>query len=134
MLAGIVLRPIQGSYRVTRGTSPAPKGSNVARQRRGVSHGSKALDPLYVEFLRNLRSARTRAGMSQVELAAALERPQSFVAKIETGTRRVDVAEAMRIAAVLGSNLAELLPHSDRLALSNPPRRPRHRSTRLPTA
>jgi len=47
----------------------------------------------YVRFLKLLREARIKAGLTQIETAARLRQPQSFVAKCESGERRVDVAE-----------------------------------------
>ena len=44
---------------------------------------------------RELREARLRAGLRQIDLAAALGKPQSFVAKIERGERRIDLIEAI---------------------------------------
>ncbi len=121
MLHGIALHP--GGNHVPRRASPSLSGGFSGTRRQGPGRYARAHDPLYLEFLRNLRHARTTAAITQVELAAALDRPQSFVAKIEAGVRRVDVAEAMRIAAILGSSLPELLPASDRLNLSRLPRR-----------
>lgn len=40
-----------------------------------------------------LTLARTDAGLTQRELAERLERPHSYVAKIEIGERRLDVIE-----------------------------------------
>jgi len=40
-----------------------------------------------------LRSARERAGFSQRELAARLNVPHSWVAKVESGERRIDLVE-----------------------------------------
>jgi len=49
----------------------------------------------YVEFRRLLAEERERAGLSQGELGAKLNppRPQSYVAKIELGLRRLDPLE-----------------------------------------
>ena len=47
----------------------------------------------YRELIRRLREARENAGLTQSEAAAALDRPQSFVSKCESGERRVDVVE-----------------------------------------
>lgn len=49
-------------------------------------------------MLRRLRGARLTAGITQVEAARALGRPQSFVSKCETGERRVDVLELLEFA------------------------------------
>jgi transcriptional regulator with XRE-family HTH domain len=45
----------------------------------------------YALFLGRLKQARVEAALTQVEVAKKLERPQSFVSKIESGERRVDV-------------------------------------------
>ena len=51
-----------------------------------------------------LTAARKQVGLTQVELAKRLERPQSFVAKYETGERRLDVIEFIELAEALGGN------------------------------
>ena len=56
--------------------------------------------PPYKRFVKQLILARERAGLTQVEVAAALARPQSFVAKCEAGQRRVDVVELQAFARV----------------------------------
>lgn len=63
----------------------------------------------YDRLRRLLVEAREKAGMTQVELADKLTRPQSFVSKIERGLRRVDVVEFVEIARVLKLNPVELL-------------------------
>ena len=45
----------------------------------------------YKLFLTRLRHARIMAGLTQVEVAKKLCRPQSYVSKCESGERRVDV-------------------------------------------
>lgn len=52
----------------------------------------------YRVFLRLLRQARREAGFTQVEVSAALARPQSYVSKCESGERRVDVIELAEFA------------------------------------
>jgi transcriptional regulator with XRE-family HTH domain len=48
-----------------------------------------------------LVDARTAAGVTQIELAERLGRPQSFVSKVEGGDRRLDVIEFLQITAAL---------------------------------
>ncbi|KHN52899.1 DNA-binding protein [Dickeya fangzhongdai] len=55
----------------------------------------------YQMIIKTLREARTRNGMTQENLAKSLGRPQSFVAKIENGERRLDVVEFVHIALLL---------------------------------
>lgn len=45
---------------------------------------------------------REAAGFTQNELASKLGQYQSFVARLESGQRRVDVVEFIQIAEVLG--------------------------------
>ncbi len=47
----------------------------------------------YQQFLRRLRQARLDAGLTQVQVAKQLHKPQSFVSKCENGERRVDAVE-----------------------------------------
>lgn len=56
-----------------------------------------------------LKAARLDANLTQTELAALLDRPQSFVAKYENGERRVEVVEFVYIVRALGCEGAELL-------------------------
>ncbi len=49
-----------------------------------------------------LIAAREKAGMTQTELAQRLGEYQSFVARMESGQRRVDVVELITLAEILG--------------------------------
>lgn len=53
-------------------------------------------------FCESLRHARVRAGLSQMELAARLSEPQSFVSRFERGERRLDVLEYIQVASAIG--------------------------------
>jgi transcriptional regulator with XRE-family HTH domain len=46
--------------------------------------------------------ARNDAGLTQVQVAAALKRPQSFVSKYESGERNLDVIEFLAVCRALG--------------------------------
>jgi len=56
----------------------------------------------YREFLAKLRQARADRGLTQVQVATKLHRPQSFVSKCESGERRVDVIELQEFAHLYG--------------------------------
>lgn len=56
-----------------------------------------------------LVDARTKAGLSQKELAAKLRHHQSFVARVESGERRIDVVELVVLARVIGFDASEIL-------------------------
>jgi transcriptional regulator with XRE-family HTH domain len=49
--------------------------------------------PAYRKFIDCLIQARKDAGVTQVELAGRVGKPQSFVSKAERGERRIDVVE-----------------------------------------
>ena len=49
-----------------------------------------------------LRAERLRVGISQIDLARTLRRQQSFVSKIESGERRLDIVELLEVLRVLG--------------------------------
>ena len=61
------------------------------------------------ELIGFIASARKAAGITQVELAERLGRPQSFVSKVERGERRLDVIEFCQVAEALGRDPANLL-------------------------
>jgi transcriptional regulator with XRE-family HTH domain len=50
------------------------------------------------------------AGRTQAEVAKTLGRPQSFVAKCESGERRVDVIELEEFARLYGRSVLFFLP------------------------
>lgn len=52
--------------------------------------------------IKTLRDARIEKGITQAKLAEALGRPQSFIAKVENGERKLDVVEFAVIARLLG--------------------------------
>lgn len=56
-----------------------------------------------------LIQARRDAGLSQMELASRLRCHQSFVARIESGQRRVDVAELVILSRALGVSPTKIL-------------------------
>jgi len=53
--------------------------------------------------------ARERAGRKQMDVAAKLSLPASYLSKIEKGTRRVDVIELIRIAEAMEVDPADLV-------------------------
>lgn len=62
----------------------------------------KALIALLVE-------KREAAGLTQTELAAKLGEYQSFVARLESGQRRVDVVEFLELAELLSFDPAKAI-------------------------
>ncbi len=60
-------------------------------------------------LLSRLVEARREAGMTQVQVAAALGKHQSFVSKSENGERRVDALELAAFATVYRRRLGWFL-------------------------
>jgi transcriptional regulator with XRE-family HTH domain len=56
-----------------------------------------------------LIDARGAAGLTQAELAARLRCHQSFVARVESGQRRIDVVELVVLVRALGADAASIL-------------------------
>jgi len=71
---------------------------------------SGAHDPLYIEFIARLRSARKRQNLSQQQLGGKLGKDQTFISKVETCERRIDVIEAAKWCAALDLHLDDVLP------------------------
>ena len=60
--------------------------------------------------LRNaLIEARHQQGLTQVEVANRLGKPQSFVSKYESGERRLDVIEFVQVCKTLNVQPANIL-------------------------
>ncbi|MGO4712183.1 helix-turn-helix domain-containing protein [Bradyrhizobium sp. 2TAF24] len=74
-----------------------------------------------------LVQARKAKGMTQADVAAALDRPQSFVAKYENNERRIDVVEFIDIAGVLGVSSVDILSKIE--AAGDRPKRPVRRKS-----
>lgn len=64
--------------------------------------------------------ARAKAGLTQSELAASLDRPQSFVSKYERGERRLDVVEFLEIARAVGLDPVEVIARLANSTSTNP--------------
>ncbi len=56
----------------------------------------------YDAFVRRLRLARRRAGLTQIDVAKRLGRPQSWVSNCESGQKMVDVMELRDLAKLYG--------------------------------
>ncbi|MBB6247741.1 helix-turn-helix transcriptional regulator [Rhodanobacter sp. A1T4] len=79
----------------------------------------------YSVLLRRLRALRTEAGMTQVDLSAALQRPQSYVSDVERGSRRMDLLQLRELCNACGQSLNEFVDKFEQeLGQVRPTRRP----------
>lgn len=67
------------------------------------------MSPRHRRLLTLLVQARKNASLSQVDLAQRLSRPQSFVSKVESGERRLDVIEYIELCEALGCDGVAML-------------------------
>ncbi|MCX8585424.1 helix-turn-helix transcriptional regulator [Gilliamella sp. B3023] len=58
----------------------------------------------YRLVIHTLKEVRIKQNITQEKLAQALNRPQSFIAKVESGERQLDVVEFVHIARLLSIN------------------------------
>ncbi len=79
---------------------PLNRGHGMSKHLRSARH--KAL-------ITALKAARESAGITQRELARRLDRAHSFVGKIESGERQLNVLEFCEYADTLGADAAELI-------------------------
>ena len=62
----------------------------------------------YQYLIHRLKNERKRLGISQTALATSLNKPQSFISKIEIRERKIDVMEFIEISFAMGINPKEL--------------------------
>lgn len=63
-------------------------------------------DEEYRKLIDALKAARKAAGLTQQDVADRLDRPQSFVAKVEGYERRLDVVEFLHLCRAMGAEPA----------------------------
>jgi transcriptional regulator with XRE-family HTH domain len=74
-------------------------------KRRSVVHSQD-----YQYLLKRLRQARAKAGLTQVQVAKALSRHQSYVTKCELGERRIDPIDLQKFASLYRKPFSYFLP------------------------
>ncbi|WP_093059675.1 helix-turn-helix domain-containing protein [Variovorax sp. YR634] len=67
--------------------------------------------PPYKKLRRLLAQARADAGLTQVQVAERVKRPQSFVSKYENGERQLDVIEFVAVCKAIGVPPTTLIEH-----------------------
>lgn len=62
-----------------------------------------------------LREVRVEAGLTQVELAARIEKDQAYVSRYESGQRRLDVLEVREICQAIGITLQDFIKRLEKI-------------------
>ncbi|ENV44924.1 helix-turn-helix domain-containing protein [Acinetobacter schindleri] len=70
-------------------------------------------DPRYQDLIKKLIELRESKNVTQVELARLLNKPQSYVSKVERLERRLDVIELIDWLKVLDINILDFLTLCD---------------------
>lgn len=79
---------------------PSKGGHPMSKTLRSARHD--ALIAVIVE-------RRKRAGLTQADVAKRLKQYQSYVARVESGQRRIDVIEFIDLSEAIGFNPAEVI-------------------------
>ncbi len=68
----------------------------------------------YAVFLKVLKKARHKAGLTQTQLARKIGETQTFVSKCERGERRIDVIELRAFCRAFGVGLKQFVAALER--------------------
>ncbi len=63
----------------------------------------------YKKIIKRLKEARLKIGLSQQDAADALGKPQSYISKIESGERRLDVVELKSLAGIYKQSVSTFI-------------------------
>ena len=74
-----------------------------------VVMGKSVYNDDYKKLIERLKQARLDAGLSQQVVASKLGKPQSYISKVESGERRVDIIEVKEFAKLYKQNLEDLV-------------------------
>jgi transcriptional regulator with XRE-family HTH domain len=74
-----------------------------------ILHSLKRNEKKYKHFLELFYQARVNSGFRQIDLAQIFEMPQSFISKIESGERRIDIIEFIEICEALNISPEEFI-------------------------
>lgn len=59
----------------------------------------------YKYVIDRIRKARSAASLTQSQVAEKVGKPQSFISKIESGERRIDIAELQLLAKIYNKDI-----------------------------
>lgn len=70
-----------------------------------------AWDSKYASLQATLKELRVQAGITQLELAKCIGKPQSYVSKYESGERKLDFIEVRSVSRCLGLTLEDFVKY-----------------------
>ena len=79
----------------------------MAKKARGLTKSLHS--PEHAALCGLLVTARRRAGLTQQVVAKRLKKPQSFIAKVEGGERRLDVLEFLNFTRAVEADPIEIM-------------------------
>lgn len=63
----------------------------------------------YQHIVERLKTARLDVGLTQVDVSAKLQKPQSYVSKVEAGEQRIDIIELKKFAHLYKKSITYFL-------------------------
>lgn len=63
----------------------------------------------YKKLVEKLKEARLKLGLTQVEVADKLKRPQSYISKVESGEQKIDILELKLFADLYKKQLSDFV-------------------------
>lgn len=63
----------------------------------------------YKQLIERLVKARKDAELTQIEVSKLLKKPQSYMSKIETSQRRIDILEMKALAKIYKADLSSII-------------------------
>lgn len=63
----------------------------------------------YRKMIELLKKARIDAGLSQLDVAKKIKKPQSYISKCESSERRLDIIELKKFAVIYNKNISYFL-------------------------
>ena len=61
------------------------------------------------DLIERLKKAREDAGLDQLDVAEKLKKSQSYVSKLESGQRRIDIVQLKELANVYNKTMASFI-------------------------
>ena len=92
---------------------PRPRRRAVSRAHQATAQPTGERKTIWtaehLRFMALVRAVREGAGLTQAEVGRRMERDQTFISKVETGERRLDVPEFIRLCRACERDPREVL-------------------------